>query len=282
MRTIAVAEGVHVCVGADGFANSGFVVGRRGVALIDAQASPALAGEMRAAVESVTGAPVLALILTHHHGDHTFGAACWPEAAVMASARCGEHLSRLARTGRDGRLTAEARLAIFAGELPARALAFLPDHPMRRRLESPEYANVEVVAPAAIGGGWRLDLGGLSVEAVDLGRGHGDDDLCVVVPERDVLFAGDHAFVGRVPSVAVPDVATWSRLSRQLERTNARCLVPGHGEPGPPSSLRPQSDYLELLAVGAESDAFSPFAGMPRFASAHPLNLAVLALAAAA
>ena len=36
-----------------------------------------------------------------------------------------------------------------------------------------------------------LDLGGRRVEIVHLGRGHTDGDLVVVVPDANVIFAGD-------------------------------------------------------------------------------------------
>ena len=80
-----------------------------------------------------------------------------------------------------------------------------------------------------------IDLGDRRVEIAHLGRGHTDGDLVVVVPDADVLFAGDLIESAGPPSFgpdSVPDEwpATVDAVIGLM--TAATLAVPGHGEPG--------------------------------------------------
>ena len=79
-----------------------------------------------------------------------------------------------------------------------------------------------------------FDLGDRRVEIAHLGRGHTDGDLVVVVPDADVLFAGDLLESAGPPSFgpdSVPD--EWpATLDAVIGLMTATTLaVPGHGEP---------------------------------------------------
>src|ERR1700687_2814063 len=53
--------------------NSGFVVGEHGVLVIDAHINGTMAGLIQTAVRQVTDKPILYVVNTNYHGDHTFG-----------------------------------------------------------------------------------------------------------------------------------------------------------------------------------------------------------------
>jgi len=59
--------------------NSGFVVGEKGVLVIDAHIDGAMARQIQARVREVTHKPILYLININFHGDHTFGNYAFPE-----------------------------------------------------------------------------------------------------------------------------------------------------------------------------------------------------------
>jgi glyoxylase-like metal-dependent hydrolase (beta-lactamase superfamily II) len=79
-----------------------------------------------------------------------------------------------------------------------------------------------------------IDLGDRRVEIAHLGGGHTDGDLVVVVPDADVLFAGDLIESVGPPSFgpdSVPDEwpATLDAVIGLM--TGATLAVPGHGQP---------------------------------------------------
>src|SRR4029453_10994073 len=78
------------------------------------------------------------------------------------------------------------------------------------------------------------DLGDRRVEIAHLGRGHTDGDLVIVVPDADLLFAGDLIESAGPPSFC-PNLVPqkWpGPLDAVIGLMKATTLaVPGHGEP---------------------------------------------------
>src|SRR5579863_5347872 len=58
--------------------NTGIIVGKDGVIVIDAKTTPASAKEMLAEIKKITPKPVTTVILTHSDGDHVNGLAAFP------------------------------------------------------------------------------------------------------------------------------------------------------------------------------------------------------------
>src|SRR5216684_2900601 len=65
--------------------NSGFVVGERGVLVIDAHINGAMAGLIQTAVRQVTTKPLLYVLNTNYHGDHTFGNSAFPQETLIVA-----------------------------------------------------------------------------------------------------------------------------------------------------------------------------------------------------
>src|SRR5262249_18818847 len=63
--------------------NSGFVGGQHGGPVIDAHINGAMAGLIQTAVRQVTNNPILYVVNTNYHGDHTFGNYAFPQAHAM-------------------------------------------------------------------------------------------------------------------------------------------------------------------------------------------------------
>ena len=73
--------------------NSAFVVGERGVLVIDAHINGAMARQIQVAVRRVTDKPILYLINTNFHGDHTFGNYAFPaETRIVAHRETAERM----------------------------------------------------------------------------------------------------------------------------------------------------------------------------------------------
>jgi glyoxylase-like metal-dependent hydrolase (beta-lactamase superfamily II) len=197
-----LAAGVYVCLAEPAAVNLGLIVGSESALIVDTGSSPAQGRLLRAAAGSVTEAPVTAAGITHWHYDHCFGLAGFAELQTFAHESVRERL-----LAPDARRVA-ADLGVNADELalPSRDIA------------------------VAAG----LDLGGRRVELAHLGRGHTDGDLVVVVPDADVVFAGD-----LIESVGGPWYGAdsypheWATTLDSLIglMTGRTVAVPGHGQP---------------------------------------------------
>ena len=67
--------------------NAGFVVGEKGVLVIDAHISIPMARQIQERVREVTDQPILYLVNTNYHGDHTFGNCAFPETTLVIQHR---------------------------------------------------------------------------------------------------------------------------------------------------------------------------------------------------
>src|SRR3989337_4385352 len=72
-EVVKLAEGVYGFIGKEGAANSGFVVTEEGVIVINTQGPKDLALRLKKKIRETTDKPIVYVINTHLHGDHTYG-----------------------------------------------------------------------------------------------------------------------------------------------------------------------------------------------------------------
>jgi cyclase len=204
LNVIPLTHDVYACIGVSGGSNSGFIIGRRGVLVIDTRLNPPMARELRAAIRSVTDKPVTHVVNTHFHGDHTFGNQVFAGSAEIIA-------STMTRT----KLTTE-------GELHREWLSgyFRVD-----------YSEVEITPPGTVfDGSVTIDLGDRNVELTQTAAGHTGGDVMVWMPDAKVLFTGDVLVVNNIPWLG--DSPGSARLMKDLiDLTSgpAETFVPGHG-----------------------------------------------------
>ena len=186
--------------------NAGFVVTSAGVVVIDALGSPELAQELRAEIARITPLPVTHVIVTHYHADHIYGLQVFKDAGASVLA----HRQALLYLNSD---TAQQRLAASREEL-------FPWVDEKTRLVG---ADRWITAPTT------LQVGDTTLELHPVGPSHTPEDLAIWLPQRQVLFAGDLVFRGRIPFVGQADSAHWVQALDTLLGFEARVVVPGHG-----------------------------------------------------
>jgi glyoxylase-like metal-dependent hydrolase (beta-lactamase superfamily II) len=197
-----VRSGVYLAVAEPESVNLGVIVGSHQIMLVDTGSSPEQGRTVRESLLAMTDKPLITVVVTHWHFDHSFGLAAFADIQRIA------HESVRARLGSAEATAAAAGLGVNPEELGR------PD--------------VEIAVATAI------DLGDRRVEIVHIGRGHTDGDLVVVIPDADVLFAGDLIESAGPPAFgpdSVPD--EWpATLDGVIGLMSATTLaIPGHGEP---------------------------------------------------
>jgi len=245
--------------------NTGFVITPKGVVVIDALGSPALAKKLLAEIKKITNQKVVAVIVTHYHADHIYGLQVFRDAGAK----------------------------IYAQELGKN---YLNSETARQRLEasrvdfSPWINSSTHLVPAShwIKNEKSLDVGGVQFLISRVGPAHTQEDLMIYVPSEEVLFVGDLVFSGRVPFVGNADSNGWIQSLGRIAALGPKVIIPGHGA----FSSDPQHDveftkgYLEYLRdsmkqaaqnMDSFDDAYantdwSEYEGMPLFRSANKMN----------
>ncbi len=215
-------------------ANAGFVAGSRGVLVVDARHTPEMARELLDAVRSVTDAPILYLVYTHYHPDHSWGASIFKDegALLLACPGTGKLLERYS----------PAYLEYYRQRAPR----------IYERLE-----GVEVMPPdSTVRDGLTIDLGGVEVVLRCVGPAHTAGDCLVTIPGERVLFAGGIVSNGYHPNLGDPDAdpESWLSVLEEIEDSGYRYIVPGQGRVCGPEAIDTVSGYLTgLLELCRES-----------------------------
>jgi len=97
-----LADGVYVHAGRGFESNSGIILTQDGVIVIDTGQNPYESRNIWATVRNLTSMPVLFVINTEPHGDHTTGNFMFsPPAVVVAAAGAGESMRTAERNAPD-------------------------------------------------------------------------------------------------------------------------------------------------------------------------------------
>ncbi len=191
------------------FSNSAVLVLSDGVLVVDTQVSPRAGRRLRREIEKVTDKPIRWVVNTHYHGDHTGGNEAFPEAEIIASAMTARYV-------------------------------------VERDSERVEYANTyglefqhvhETVPPTRIfEGRLELELGGETIEILQIGRCETPDACVVRWARRGVVCCGDGVPTVDYPYTGVPfldeglrDDGEWVRFLDTIRGWRPHVLLPGHG-----------------------------------------------------
>ena len=188
-RLIPITERVSLAFAFD-LANVVVIEGDDGVILIDTGWKVELAQEIRAAIAEKTDKPIVAIIYSHGHLDHTGGVGGFvpPEMEGKVEIYASEHWRRYQVERVSSRLPHIAhRLAAQTGLLlPESESVGMAAGPVRRHGRTVSY----LPPTRTLGDYARLEIAGVEFE-IFYTPSELDDELIVWLPEEKVLYAAD-------------------------------------------------------------------------------------------
>lgn len=183
--------------------NIGFIVGQKGVAVIDSGGSLKIGQQLKEAIRKITPLPILYVINTHVHPDHIFG-----NAAFKADNPIFVGHAKLAEAMERRRETYMRNNAAWLGA---------------------DFVGSEMIKPTqTVDASMDIDLGGRSLHLTAWPPAHTSADLSVLDLDTATLWTGDLLFVERTPSMD-GDTLGWLKLIPKLKETPAKRAIPGHG-----------------------------------------------------
>ena len=230
---LKVTDGVYVAVGF-GLANSVLLKGTDGVVIVDTLECAEPAREALAAFRKITAKPVKAIIYTHHHTDHVFGARVF-----AAGARPEVYAHRSLPTSFSRSLTG-VRRAIATRSTRMYGLALgdrrAPNAGVGPQLALNSGSTLAYLPPTkTFTDTLDLQVAGLSLQLVHA-PGETDDHLFVWLPQKKVLLCGDNYYrsfpnLYTIRGTSYRHVRRWISSLDRMRDLKAEFLVPGHTRP---------------------------------------------------
>lgn len=231
---VEAAPGVHVAIGF-GLANSAMIVGDGGVVIVDTMESAEAAAPVKEAFRRINPLPVKAIVFTHNHADHIFGAATMagddrPE--VLAHGTFQAEVDRIVTATRP--IAYKRAMRQFGTALPPAERVHCGVGPA---LLSDANSTPAPLNPTRTFDGDQLELtiAGIRLVLVHL-PGETPDTIGVWLPDRRVLLSGDdyyHSFPNlyTIRGTTNRDVMTWVASLDRMRALEPEVLIPMHTLP---------------------------------------------------
>lgn len=202
--------------------NVGFVIGERGILVIDTGLGPRNGSAVLEVAKELGGSRALYLVTTHFHPEHDLGAQVFPESTTLI--RSNDQAKDIAEFGLQLAQVFARRSAINA--------ELLKDADFRK-------------ANATFDRDYALDLGGVKVQLIAMGANHTRGDTAIWVESDRVLFSGDVAMRAQ-PVFASPysTIRHWLSSLDRLEALKPAVIVPSHGPTGDAAFISGYRNYL--------------------------------------
>ena len=252
LEPVRVGEGVYAFFGATGepdrsnggnTGNSGFIVARDGIVVIDTGPSLRHGRAIIEAIRRVSDKPIVLVVNTHAVQEFLFGNAAFTRIGVpLLTHRASAQLMR-------------ERCAHCLDNL---RLLLGKDAMRGTRLVVPQ----RLLDESSI-----LRVAGRDLELLHFGWGATPGDLVVLDRRSGVVFAGGLASIDRVPETRDGKHAGWIAALDALARLPAKRVVPGHGPVVDLAEVRRTRAYLldlDSMARRLYEDGFSLLEALDR------------------
>ncbi len=248
-----IKEGIYTFAPDQATTTCSFVVTEAGIVMIDSCNSPLDSRRMAAAIKKVTDKPIMFLIDTETHSDHTANHFIFsPPATVINAEGAAAGMRKEYNPKRAETLaakSAELREAVKGEKM------IVPHIEYKDRMT--------------------INLGERTFELIYLKNAHSFADTAIWMPKERVLFASSAAnvrtFINLRPTVVLPDVIASYKLMKSL---NPEVVIAGHGQPTTTIIFDEYEGFYNLLmkrvgemaAQGKSLDEIKKELKMPEYA----------------
>jgi len=218
--------------------NDGFIVGTKGVVLIDTKTTVDSEKGVIAEIAKVTPKTVDTVIITHRDGDHVNGLAAFPAGlTIIAQENCKKEME-----------------ASASSRNPA----------PQDRLPTKTYDKTD-----------KLTIDGVHIRLYHWGPGHTSGDTIVYLPDQKIVFGGDLLVTNRPDTTIHMEkngtAAGWIANAKGMIGLNADTYLTGHGEMMTKADVQKKLDFIQdrynkikaMAAQGKSLDEIKTSLGEP-------------------
>ena len=266
VKAVPVAGGLYLMEGMEG-GNVAFLVTDEGVLVVDSGTSPEQGKLVMEAIAAKTDKPVKYLVLTHYHGDHTFGLQAFPASTVIIGQQnTAANMRKLNEPRLRGMMEKQMPEMVAAQKLKVEQLRKKKGKDLKKEeerlktLES-EFAELQglrFVYPAIT---YESEAGHLpgraeTIEVIYPGPAHTNGNSLVDFPGLKVVHMGDLFFNGLLPYIgaeAGADTANWIAKLKEVSGWDVEKFIPGHGPLADKEGLLRLAAYLGDLRQAVQT-----------------------------
>jgi glyoxylase-like metal-dependent hydrolase (beta-lactamase superfamily II) len=192
---------------AEGDPNTGVIIGDDAVMIVDAQATPQLAGKVIEKIRGVTDKPIRYVVLSHYHAVRVLGASAYRADHVVMSDTARSMVVERGQEDWDSEFQRFPRL--FRGYESIPGLTW---------------------PTMTFGGRMSIYLGKRRVDLMHLGRAHTAGDIVAHVPDQNVMFTGDIVEYHSACYCGDGHFSDWAGTIDAIGAFNPDAIVPGRGD----------------------------------------------------
>lgn len=202
-------------------ANAGIIIGKKGIVVVDTLISAKEAKRFLQDIRKISDKPILYVINTHYHLDHSFGNAEFSKlgAPILAHKNCADEMHLKAADG----LANAANFGLTPEEMVGTEIAY-PDITFTDQM--------------------RLNPGGMEVNLIYVAPSHSKGSILIQVPSEKVVFTGDILFTDFHPYMGDGDIKGWQQTLDVLATLDADKIIPGHGPLSNNKDVADMKSYL--------------------------------------
>ncbi len=201
-----IGEGLYAFT-AEGDPNSGVIIGDDSVMVVEAQATPLLAGKVIDCIREVTDKPVSHLVLTHYHAVRVLGASAYSAPQVIMSDVARAMVAERGQEDWDSEFQRFPRL--FQGHEGIPGLTW---------------------PTTTFSDSMTVYLGSRRIDIMHLGRAHTAGDAVIWVPDQEVMFTGDIVEFRSACYCGDGHFGDWGDTLDNVSMFGPASIAPGRGD----------------------------------------------------